>query len=55
MLHCFHPLPATSDNSLTFTVQCGLMKLNLTKTGVSVKSIAFEDVVFSHIDQVKLS
>lgn len=32
--------PATSDNSLTFTVQCGLMKLNLTKAGESVKSIA---------------
>ena len=32
--------PATSDNSFTFTVQCGLMKLNLTKYGVSVKSIA---------------
>ncbi len=30
----------TSANSLTFTVQCGLMKLNLTKNGVSVKSIA---------------
>lgn len=32
--------PATLDNSFTFTVQCGLMKLNLTKTGESVKSIA---------------
>ena len=32
--------PATSDNSFTFTVQCGLMKLNLTKAGESVKSIA---------------
>ena len=32
--------PATSDNSFTFTVQCGLMKLNLTKTGESVKSIS---------------
>ena len=32
--------PATSDNSFTFTVQCGLMKLNLTKAGESVKSIS---------------
>ena len=32
--------PETSDKSFTFTVQCGLMKLNLTKTDVSVKSIA---------------
>lgn len=32
--------PATSDNSFIFTVQCGLMKLNLTKFGVGVKSIA---------------
>ncbi len=32
--------PATSTNSFEFTVQCGLMKLNLTKTGESVKSIA---------------
>ena len=32
--------PATSNNNFEFTVQCGLMKLNLTKTGVSVKSIA---------------
>ncbi|MCQ2084177.1 MAG: hypothetical protein MJY58_06775 [Bacteroidaceae bacterium] len=32
--------PETSNNSFTFTVQCGLMKLNLTKTGESVKSIA---------------
>lgn len=32
--------PATSDNSLTFTVQCGLMRLNLTKADESVKSIA---------------
>ena len=32
--------PATSDNSFTFTVQCGMMKLNLTKTGEIVKSIA---------------
>lgn len=31
---------ATEDNSFTFDVQCGLMKLNLTKTGESVKSIA---------------
>ena len=31
---------ATSNNSFTFEVQCGLMKLNLTKTGESVKSIA---------------
>ena len=31
---------ATSDNSFTFTVQCGLMKLNLTKPDESVKSIA---------------
>lgn len=31
--------PETSNNSFTFTVQCGLMKLNLTKTGESVKSI----------------
>ena len=30
----------SSTNSFTFTVQCGLMKLNLTKTDVSVKSIA---------------
>ena len=32
--------PETSGKSFTFTVQCGIMKLNLTKTGVSVKSIA---------------
>lgn len=32
--------PETSDNSLTFTVQCGLMRLNLTKPDESVKSIA---------------
>lgn len=32
--------PETSGNSFAFTVQCGLMKLNLTKTGESVKSIA---------------
>ena len=32
--------PATTTNSFEFTVQCGLMKLNLTKTGESVKSIA---------------
>lgn len=32
--------PETSNNSFTFTVQSGLMKLNLTKTGESVKSIA---------------
>ena len=32
--------PATSNNSFTFSVQCGLMKLNLTKTGEIVKSIA---------------
>lgn len=32
--------PATSDNSFTFTVQCGLMKFNLTKIGESVKSIS---------------
>ena len=32
--------PETSNNSFEFTVQCGLMKLNLTKTGESVKSIA---------------
>ena len=32
--------PETSSKSFTFTVQCGLMKLNLTKTGESVKSIA---------------
>ena len=32
--------PETSTNSFTFTVQCGLMKLNLTKTGESVKSIS---------------
>ena len=31
---------ATSSNSFTFEVQCGLMKLNLTKAGESVKSIA---------------
>ena len=31
---------ATSNNSFTFEVQCGLMKLNLTKSGESVKSIA---------------
>ena len=30
----------SSTNSFTFTVQCGLMKLNLTKTGESVKNIA---------------
>ena len=30
----------SSTNSFTFTVRCGLMKLNLTKTDVSVKSIA---------------
>lgn len=32
--------PETEDNSFTFTVQCGLMKLNLTQAGVSVTSIA---------------
>lgn len=32
--------PSTSDNSFTFTVQCGLMRLNFTKAGESVKSIA---------------
>ena len=32
--------PETSNNSFTFTVQCGLMKLNLTKPDESVKSIA---------------
>lgn len=32
--------PSTSSNSFTFDVQCGLMKINLTKTGESVKSIA---------------
>lgn len=32
--------PSTSDNSFTFTVQCGLMRINFTKTGESVKSIA---------------
>ena len=32
--------PETSNNSFEFTVQCGLMKLNMTKTGESVKSIA---------------
>lgn len=32
--------PETSSKSFTFTVQCGLMKLNLTKTDVCVKSIA---------------
>ena len=31
--------PETEDNSFTFTVQCGLMKLNLTQAGVNVKSI----------------
>ena len=31
---------ATSSNSFTFEVQCGLMKLNLIKAGESVKSIA---------------
>ena len=36
----FMTAPATSDNSFTFTVQCGLMKLNLTKAGESVKSIS---------------
>ena len=32
--------PATSDNSFTFTVQCGMMKLNLTSPDESVKRIA---------------
>ena len=32
--------PATSTNSFTFSVQCGLMEINLTKAGESVKSIA---------------
>ncbi len=32
--------PEASGNNFTFTVQCGLMKLKLTKTGESVKSIA---------------
>ena len=32
--------PETSSNSFTFTVQCGLMRLNLTKTSESVKSIS---------------
>lgn len=32
--------PETSSNSFTFTVQCCLMKLNLTKPGESVKSIS---------------
>lgn len=32
--------PATETNSFTFTVACGLMKLNLTKAGESVKSVA---------------
>ncbi len=32
--------PETSNNSFTFTVQCGLMKLNLTSPDESVKSIA---------------
>lgn len=32
--------PETSGNSFTFTVQCGLMKINLTKPGESVTSIA---------------
>lgn len=36
----FMTAPETSNNNFTFTVQCGLMKLNLTKTGESVKSIA---------------
>lgn len=31
---------ATSGTSLEFTVQCGLMEINLTKAGESVKSIA---------------
>ena len=32
--------PETSANSFTFTVQCGLMEINLTKADESVKSIA---------------
>lgn len=32
--------PATETNSFTFTVACGLMKLNFTKAGESVKSVA---------------
>lgn len=36
----FMTAPETSNNNFTFTVQCGLMKLNLTKYNESVKSIA---------------
>lgn len=32
--------PETLSNSFTFTVQCGLMKISLTKAGESVKSVA---------------
>ncbi len=32
--------PATSDNNFTFNVQCGLIRLNLTKAGESIRSIA---------------
>lgn len=31
--------PETNDNDFVFTVQCGLMKLNLTKAGTAVRSI----------------
>lgn len=32
--------PATSNNCFTFTVQCGLMKLNLSKSGETITNIA---------------
>ena len=32
--------PATTSGSFSFSVQCGLLKLNLTKAGESIKSIA---------------
>lgn len=32
--------PETSDNNFVFSVQCGLMRLNLTQAGESVRSIA---------------
>ena len=31
--------PETSDNSFTFTVQCGLLKLNLTQAGIDIAKV----------------
>ncbi|MCQ2151697.1 MAG: hypothetical protein MJY70_01415 [Bacteroidales bacterium] len=36
--------PQTSTKSFTFTVQCGLMEINLTKEGESVKSVAVSGI-----------